>query len=263
MRDRVRLLGGRVSIGSPRGRRRRGRGAFRSGRPSGAGKFPGSGRNRSRAILPIIEITCGARAGYSARRRGRASEDAASRALSGAGSRPCFAELRRRGERKHDASNRRRGRDDRRRSRCIHGRRTRADTIVLPTFDVVATTPLGGGEINVSQSPFAVWQTNRRTSKPSTIRRSPRRWPARRRASPSATSPATNSSRTSSIAVSTRPRSPARRRGLPYIRTGRASTRRSATSSIGTSSRRMRSTRRRSSPQTRFSASTPSAARSP
>src|SRR5208282_6453354 len=37
---------------------------------------------------------------------------------------------------------------------------TRADTIVLPTFDVVATTPLNGGQINVSQSPFAVWQTN-------------------------------------------------------------------------------------------------------
>src|SRR3984957_6045439 len=36
---------------------------------------------------------------------------------------------------------------------------SRADTIQLPTFDVVATTPLNGGEINVSQSPFAVWQT--------------------------------------------------------------------------------------------------------
>ena len=36
----------------------------------------------------------------------------------------------------------------------------RADTIVLPTFDVVATTPLNGGQINVSQSPFAVWQTS-------------------------------------------------------------------------------------------------------
>src|SRR5580658_3965319 len=35
----------------------------------------------------------------------------------------------------------------------------RADTVVLPTFDVVATTPLGGGEINVAQSPFAVWQS--------------------------------------------------------------------------------------------------------
>ena len=35
----------------------------------------------------------------------------------------------------------------------------RAETIVLPTFDVVATTPLGGGEINVAQSPFSVWQT--------------------------------------------------------------------------------------------------------
>ena len=35
----------------------------------------------------------------------------------------------------------------------------RADTIVLPTFDVVATTPLGGGEIDVARSPFAVWQT--------------------------------------------------------------------------------------------------------
>jgi iron complex outermembrane recepter protein len=37
---------------------------------------------------------------------------------------------------------------------------SRAEEIQLPTFDVVATTPLGGGEINVSQSPFAVWQTN-------------------------------------------------------------------------------------------------------
>ncbi len=36
----------------------------------------------------------------------------------------------------------------------------RADTIVLPTFDVVATTPLGGGEIDVARSPFAVWQTS-------------------------------------------------------------------------------------------------------
>jgi iron complex outermembrane receptor protein len=36
---------------------------------------------------------------------------------------------------------------------------SRADTIQLPTFDVVATTPLNGGQINVSQSPFAVYQT--------------------------------------------------------------------------------------------------------
>src|SRR3984957_18676015 len=36
----------------------------------------------------------------------------------------------------------------------------RAETIELPTFDVVATTPLGGGEISVSQSPFAVWQSS-------------------------------------------------------------------------------------------------------
>jgi iron complex outermembrane recepter protein len=36
----------------------------------------------------------------------------------------------------------------------------RADTIVLPTFDVVATTPLGGGDINVAQSPFSVWQSS-------------------------------------------------------------------------------------------------------
>jgi iron complex outermembrane recepter protein len=35
----------------------------------------------------------------------------------------------------------------------------RADTVVLPTFDVVATTPLGGGEIDVSKAPFSVWQT--------------------------------------------------------------------------------------------------------
>src|SRR5580658_4652545 len=37
---------------------------------------------------------------------------------------------------------------------------SRAEEIQLPTFDVVATTPLNGGEINVAQSPFAVWQTN-------------------------------------------------------------------------------------------------------
>ena len=36
----------------------------------------------------------------------------------------------------------------------------RAQTIELPTFDVVATTPLGGGEIDVAKSPFAVWQTS-------------------------------------------------------------------------------------------------------
>jgi iron complex outermembrane recepter protein len=36
---------------------------------------------------------------------------------------------------------------------------SRADTVVLPTFDVVATTPLNGGQINVAQSPFAVWQS--------------------------------------------------------------------------------------------------------
>jgi iron complex outermembrane receptor protein len=35
----------------------------------------------------------------------------------------------------------------------------RADTIVLPTFDVVATTPLNGGQIDVAKSPFAVWQS--------------------------------------------------------------------------------------------------------
>ena len=29
----------------------------------------------------------------------------------------------------------------------------RADTVVLPTFNVVATTPLGGGEIDVSKVP--------------------------------------------------------------------------------------------------------------
>ena len=37
---------------------------------------------------------------------------------------------------------------------------SQAETIELPTFDVVATTPLGGGQINVAQSPFAVWQTS-------------------------------------------------------------------------------------------------------
>ena len=35
----------------------------------------------------------------------------------------------------------------------------RADTFVLPTFDVVATTPLGGNEIDVARYPGAVWQT--------------------------------------------------------------------------------------------------------
>ncbi len=35
----------------------------------------------------------------------------------------------------------------------------RAETITLPTFNVVATTPLGGGEIDVAHSPFSVWQT--------------------------------------------------------------------------------------------------------
>jgi iron complex outermembrane receptor protein len=35
----------------------------------------------------------------------------------------------------------------------------RADTVVLPTFNVVATTPLGGGEIDVAKYPGAVWQT--------------------------------------------------------------------------------------------------------
>jgi iron complex outermembrane receptor protein len=35
----------------------------------------------------------------------------------------------------------------------------RAETIELPTFNVVATTPLGGGEIDVAKSPFSVWQT--------------------------------------------------------------------------------------------------------
>jgi iron complex outermembrane recepter protein len=34
-----------------------------------------------------------------------------------------------------------------------------AETIQIPTFDVVDTTPLGGGNISVAQSPFAVWQT--------------------------------------------------------------------------------------------------------
>jgi iron complex outermembrane receptor protein len=36
---------------------------------------------------------------------------------------------------------------------------SRAETIELPTFNVVATTPLGGGEIDVARSPFSVWQT--------------------------------------------------------------------------------------------------------
>jgi len=37
---------------------------------------------------------------------------------------------------------------------------SRAEEIELPTFDVVAPTPLGGGEIDVAKSPFAVWQTS-------------------------------------------------------------------------------------------------------
>jgi iron complex outermembrane recepter protein len=34
-----------------------------------------------------------------------------------------------------------------------------AETIVLPTFDVVATTSLQGGEIDVAKYPGSVWQT--------------------------------------------------------------------------------------------------------
>ncbi len=107
---------------------------------------------------------------------------------------------------------------------------SRAEEIQLPTFDVVATTPLGGGEINVAQSPFAVWQTQL-PGHSNLQRYDPHRarWRARRRESPSATSPATTSSQTSSIEASTRPRSPARRKGWPSIRTACASTRRSAT----------------------------------
>jgi iron complex outermembrane recepter protein len=36
---------------------------------------------------------------------------------------------------------------------------SQAEQITLPTFDIVATTPLNGGQINVSQVPFAVYQT--------------------------------------------------------------------------------------------------------
>ena len=36
----------------------------------------------------------------------------------------------------------------------------RAETIELPTFDVIDTTPLGGGGIDISQVPTSVWQTN-------------------------------------------------------------------------------------------------------
>ncbi len=42
---------------------------------------------------------------------------------------------------------------------AVAATQARADTIELPTFDVIATTPLGGGEIDVSRSPFSVWQT--------------------------------------------------------------------------------------------------------
>ena len=36
---------------------------------------------------------------------------------------------------------------------------SQAETIELPTFNIVPTTPLGGGEIDAAKSPFAVWQT--------------------------------------------------------------------------------------------------------
>ena len=36
--------------------------------------------------------------------------------------------------------------------------RAEVQTIELPTFEVVPTTPLSGGEINVAKSPFSVWQ---------------------------------------------------------------------------------------------------------
>ena len=61
----------------------------------------------------------------------------------------------------------------------IYMTEARADTVVLPTFDVVATTPLNGGQINVAQSPFAVWQTGAQdiqtfndTTLPNTLARS-------------------------------------------------------------------------------------------
>jgi iron complex outermembrane receptor protein len=34
-----------------------------------------------------------------------------------------------------------------------------AETVALPTFDVIATTPLGGGEIDATKVPGSVWQT--------------------------------------------------------------------------------------------------------
>ena len=37
--------------------------------------------------------------------------------------------------------------------------RARADTVVIPTFNVVATTPLQGGEIDVAKYPGSVWRT--------------------------------------------------------------------------------------------------------
>src|SRR6202021_3021963 len=37
---------------------------------------------------------------------------------------------------------------------------SQAEEITLPTFDVVATTPLGGGDIDVAKPPFAVCPTN-------------------------------------------------------------------------------------------------------
>ena len=96
----------------------------------------------------------------------------------------------------------------------------RADTIVLPTFDVVATTP-AGGEIDVAKFPGAVWQTGAediQTWYDTTVDGRP--WRARRRASPSATSRATISSPTSAIAASTRRRSAGTPIGLAVYQNG-------------------------------------------
>jgi iron complex outermembrane recepter protein len=132
----------------------------------------------------------------------------------------------------------------------------RAETIELPTFDVVATTPLGGGQINVSQSPFAVWQTSAQdmqtfndTTLPDALARS----------APGVTvgnvsgnefEPDLSYRGFDATAVTGTPQ------GLAVYQNGTRINEALATSSTGTSSQQMRSTGPRSSPQTRSSAST-------
>ena len=61
---------------------------------------------------------------------------------------------------RNDDQDRRTYCDGRRRSRPYDRSALAPRRSTLPTFDVVATTPLGGGEIDVAKSPFAVWQTS-------------------------------------------------------------------------------------------------------